>query len=134
VPHNASDHLADPDERPAADVVIYDADCGLCRSCVRVLSRVDGRRRLAYLPLQDPRVPTRYPDLRPEDLEQHVYVIDPAGRRHAGADAVKYLSRRIPALWCLAPWMHVPGTMPMWRWLYEQVAKRRRCFDRSGSR
>ena len=123
--------LADPDERPEADVVIYDAGCGLCRRCVHMLARMDGRRRLAYLPLQDPRIQTRYPDLSREELEQHVYVVEAAGRRHAGADAVKYLSRRIPALWSLAPLMHMPGTMPLWRWLYDQVSKRRHNLDRS---
>ena len=54
-----------------------------------------------------------------------MYVIDRSGRRHGGADAVRYLSRRLPLLWPVAPILHIPGTAGLWRWGYNQVAKRR---------
>ena len=54
-----------------------------------------------------------------------MYVVDQQGRRHGGADAVRYLSRRLPLLWIAAPILHLPGTANLWRWLYRQVAKRR---------
>ena len=121
--------LPDPDHRLEADVVVYDGSCRLCRGTVDWLARLDGRSRLAFLPLQDPRVRQRYPDLSLEDLQQHVYVISPGGRRRKGAGAVRYLSRRLPAMWAMAPLLHVPGTMPLWHWLYKQVARRRHGFD-----
>jgi predicted DCC family thiol-disulfide oxidoreductase YuxK len=124
--------LPDPDHRPEADVVVYDGSCPLCRGTADWLARLDGRGRLAFLPLQDARVPQRYPDLSPKDLQQHVYVISREGRRRKGAEAIRYLSRRIPALWAMAPLLHLPGTMPLWRWLYQQVARRRHALDRNG--
>jgi len=121
--------LPDPDDRPTGDVVIYDGACRLCRGSVRWLDRLDRRGRLAFLPFQDRRVAERYPDLSPEALKQHVYVVDGQGRRRKGAGAVRYLARRIPALWALVPLLHVPGSMPVWRWLYYQVARRRHMID-----
>ncbi len=120
--------MPDPDERPAADVVVYDGACRLCRGTTDWLDRLDRGGRLAFLPLQDPRVPARYPDLSQEELHKHVYVIDRQGIRRKGAGAVRYLARRLPALWPLAPLLHVPGSMPLWHWLYDQVARRRRSF------
>lgn len=124
--------LPDPDQRPDADVVVYDGSCRMCRATAQWLARLDGGGRLAFLPLQDGRVRRRYPDLSLEDLQQHVYVVSPCGARRKGAEAVRYLSRRLPALWPTVPLLHAPGTMPVWRWLYNQVARRRHVFDRKG--
>ena len=118
--------LPDPDNLTDADVVIYDGQCNFCRSQVRNLKRLDwGGRRLAFLSLHDPRVGERYPDLTMDQLMEQMYVVDQSGNRHAGADAVRYLSRRLPSLWVAAPILHLPGTAGLWRWLYCQVAKRR---------
>ena len=121
--------LPDPEDRPRAEVVIYDATCRLCRSTCRSLERLDRGGRLAFLPLRDERVSQRYPDLSRAELEKHVYVVDSGGRRRSGAGAVRYLSRRLPALWPLAPALHIPGSMPLWRWLYDQVSRRRHALD-----
>jgi predicted DCC family thiol-disulfide oxidoreductase YuxK len=117
--------LPGPEDRPEADVVIYDGQCPLCRNAVRRLNRIDRRGRLAFLPLQDPEVGMRFPDLRQEELQSQLHVIDKNGRPQRGAMAVRYLSRRLPGLWVLAPLLHIPGSGPFWRWLYGQVARRR---------
>ena len=118
--------LPDPTERPAADVVIYDGNCNFCIGQVRNLRRFDCcGGRLSFLSLHDPRVADRYPDLSHQDLMDQMYVIDGSGKRHGGADAVKYLSRRLPLLWPAAPILHLPGSARLWRWMYRQVAKRR---------
>ncbi|MEL6106919.1 MAG: DUF393 domain-containing protein [Planctomycetota bacterium] len=118
--------LPDPAERPEADVVIYDGNCNFCIGQVKNLRRFDCcGGRLSYLSLHDPRVAERYSDLSHEDLMAQMYVIDGSGKRYGGADAVRYLSRRLWMLWPAAPILHVPGTAGLWRWLYRQVAKRR---------
>jgi predicted DCC family thiol-disulfide oxidoreductase YuxK len=75
--------------------------------------------------LHSPAVGERYPDLPHEQLMQQMYVIDRSGERRGGAAAVRYLSRRLPTLWILAPLLHIPFTLPVWHWLYGLVAKRR---------
>ena len=118
--------LPDPDEKTGTDVVIYDGDCNFCRGQVGNLRRLDRfGEKLSFISLHDPRVAERYPDLTHEDLMQQMYVVDGEGRRHGGADAVRYLSRRLPLLWPVAPIFHIPGTAGLWRWGYNQVAKRR---------
>jgi predicted DCC family thiol-disulfide oxidoreductase YuxK len=77
------------------------------------------------LSLHDPEVASRFPDLTREQLMEEMYVVDTRGNRYAGADAFRYLTRRLPRLYPLAPLMHVPFTRPLWRWGYRQVAKRR---------
>ena len=118
--------LADPDTLSGSDVVIYDGECNFCRQQVTNLRRLDCcGKRLSFISLHDPRVAQRYPDLSHEALMEQMYVIDRSGRRHGGADAVRYLSRRLPLLWVAAPILHIPGTARLWRWMYGQVAKRR---------
>lgn len=117
--------LPSPDQRPEADVVIYDGRCRICTSQVRRLAKFDRGGRLAYLSLHDPLVAARYPDLNYEQLMEQMYVVDGQGRRHGGAAAVRYLTRRLPRLWWAAPVLNFPGTMPLWSFLYRQIAKRR---------
>jgi predicted DCC family thiol-disulfide oxidoreductase YuxK len=112
-------------ERPQADVVIYDGRCVFCTGQVERLARWDRHRSLAFLSLHDPMVAARYPDLTHEQLMEQIYVVTRHGGRHAGAAAFRYLSRKLPRLWPLAPIMHIPFSLPLWQWCYRQVAKRR---------
>ncbi len=118
-------HLPHPADNPRADVVIFDGHCRFCQGQVARLCRIDGKRRLAFISLHDPSIRVDYPDLSHDQLMQEMYIIDSSGNRHAGASAIRYLSRRLPRLWWLAPFVHLPGSLPVWRWLYRQVANRR---------
>lgn len=133
--------FADPDDNRQADVVIYDGKCQFCQSQVARLARLDRAfparnhlPRLAFLSLHDARVAARYPELTFEQLMEQMYVIEggnaTSGGIHGGADAVRYLSRRLPILWPVAPLLHLPGTARLWRWAYHQVAKRRYRWNR----
>ncbi len=126
----AAENLCDPDDAPNAAVVIWDGKCNFCRAQVERLRRFDSRQRLAYLSLHDPRVAQRYPDLSFDQLMEQMWVVAPDcpkhnRRKYGGADAVRFLSRYLPRLWWLAPAMHLPFAMPLWRWLYKVVANRR---------
>jgi len=123
--NNALQNFRDPDDSPGSAVVIWDGKCNFCRAQVERLRRFDSRRRLTYLSLHDPRVAERYPDLTFEQLMQQMWVVTPDQQKFGGADAVRFLSRYLPRLWWLAPAMHLPFVMPLWRWLYKVVASRR---------
>lgn len=124
-------HLSTVEERPAADVVIYDGNCQFCRKQVERLARLDSAGRLAFVSLHDPLVQQRFPDLTHEQLMEQMYVVDQAGNRYGGAAAVRYLSRRLTRMWVLVPLLHIPGTMPVWQWGYHQFAKRRYRLNQS---
>jgi predicted DCC family thiol-disulfide oxidoreductase YuxK len=123
--HQAPIRIPTLDENPGADLVIFDGQCRFCTTQVRKLARWDGRDRLAFLSLHDERVAQRCPDLTHEQLMEQMYVITPGGRRYGGAAAFRYLTRRLPRLWILAPLLHIPFTLPLWQWTYRQVARRR---------
>ena len=102
-------NLADPADYPEADVVIFDGDCQFCQKQVLRLSRYDNNQhRLSFISLHDPRVAERYPDLTHQQLMDEMYVVTHSGQRYAGAEAVRYLSRRLPLLWIMAPLLHIP--------------------------
>lgn len=112
-------------DRPDADVVIYDGNCPFCRSQVSRLAAWDRGGRLAFLSAHDPIVAQRYADLPMDKLMAQMYVVDWRGHRHGGAAALRYLSRRLPRLWMAAPLLHIPFSLPLWQWVYRQVAARR---------
>ncbi|MEX2173224.1 MAG: DUF393 domain-containing protein [Pirellulaceae bacterium] len=125
LPAKTEPQLPTPAENPTADIVIYDGQCKFCTGQVKNLARWDGKGRLAFLSLHDPEVAKRFPNLTYEQLMEEMVVVDRRGRRHAGAAAFRYLTIRLPRLYFLAPLMHIPFSMPLWRWGYRQVAKRR---------
>ncbi|MBX3421552.1 MAG: DUF393 domain-containing protein [Pirellulaceae bacterium] len=116
--------LPDPSQLPSADVVIWDGHCNFCRSGVERLRRLDSNQ-LAYLSLHDQRTATLCPDLTHTQLMEQMWVVTAQGKKFGGADAAKYLSRKLPKLWWLIPLLHLPGSMPLWRWLYQRIALRR---------
>lgn len=117
--------LPTPEERPDADVVIFDGNCSFCLRQVDRLRRWDSGGRLSFRSLHDPETARLYPDLSHDQLMRQMYVVDQQGRRHAGAESLRYLCRRLPRLRVLAPLLHIPFSMPAWQWLYQQVAQRR---------
>jgi predicted DCC family thiol-disulfide oxidoreductase YuxK len=122
--------LPSPADRPAADVLIYDGECKFCTASVHKLARWDRRGRLAFVSLHDPEVARRWPELGHDDLMQYVYLCTTDGRKLRGAEAFKYLSTRMPALYWMAPALHLPGLMPLWQACYRAFAKRRYRFGR----
>ena len=117
--------LPDPDQRPGAAVVIWDGHCKFCLSQVQRLQRFDLFGQLAYISLHDTRVAERYPGLSHAELMKQMWVVTSDGRRFGGADAGRYLSRKLPSLWWLAPLLHIPLSMPLWRRLYAKIAEQR---------
>lgn len=118
-------NLPDPREAPGTDVMIFDGHCKFCRKQVSRVAALDFGRRLSFISLHDPWVYEQYPDLTHEMLMEEMYVIDLKKRQHAGAAAFRYLTRRLPSLWIMAPIMHFPFSLPIWSWMYRTVARQR---------
>ena len=70
-----------------------------------------------------PEVAKRFPTLTHDQLMEQMWIVTRDGHAFGGAYAVKYLTKRLPCLWPIAPLMHVPYSMPLWSFLYRQVAK-----------
>ena len=122
---SAKPDLPSPRDFPSRDTVVYDGQCSFCQSQVQRLHQWDRNSRLCFLSLHDPFISENYPDLSHEELMQQMYVLSVDGKRLGGAKALRHLTRRIPRLWPLMPLLHIPFTLPIWQWSYNQIAKRR---------
>lgn len=117
--------LADPNDKPGADIVIWDGECKFCLKQILRLRWFDSQEKLAYLSLHDPRVSQLLPDLTFEQLMAQMWVTTVAGDRFGGADAIRHLSFQLPRMWWMRIPLSIPGAMPVWRWLYRKTAERR---------
>lgn len=120
--------------KPCRDTVLFDGECRFCRSRVANLRWVDRWHRLAFTSLHDESVARDFPEVPRARLHEEMVVVDTEGQVHGGATALRYLSRKLPVLWPIAPVLHIPGSLPVWNWLYRLVARNRmrlggRCED-----
>jgi predicted DCC family thiol-disulfide oxidoreductase YuxK len=105
-------------------LVFYDAGCGVCFQIVRVLARLDVRRRLTWISNRD--TAARCADIDPALLDQTVVVVDSrSGRRWTRSDAAARILAALP-LGSLCAWvLRVPGV----RWtagrVYDAFSRRR---------
>lgn len=116
--------LPSPTKSPDADIVIYDGHCRFCTNSVRWLHKL-AKGRLAFLSLHDEEVAQRFPELTHDQMMAEMFVVDQAGKARGGATGFRYLTRRLPWLWALAPLLHIPFSLGLWKFLYRQVALRR---------
>lgn len=123
--------LPAPAEHPSRDVVIYDGHCKFCTSGVGWVAWLGGRSRLTFVSLHDPQVADLVPELTHDDLMREMVVVDRRGKRYAGASAFRYLTRKLPLLWPLAPFLHIPGSLPLWQWAYLRFARIRYRFGKN---
>jgi predicted DCC family thiol-disulfide oxidoreductase YuxK len=119
---------------PDRDTVLYDGECRFCRRQIALLRRLDLIGRLRFTSLHETSVARDFPEISRADLMERMYVVDRTGIARGGAEAVRYLSRRLLPLWPLAALLHIPGTLPLWNRLYAAIAARRyglagRCSD-----
>ena len=115
-------------DRPDAFVMIYDGHCKFCRANIRWISAID-QGRIAYVSLHDPIVRERWPELSYEQLMEHLYLVD-GEDKYPGAAAFRFLSRNLVALFPIAPLMHIPGSLRVWQYMYDCVARIRYRFGR----
>lgn len=119
------DSLPDPDEHPGRIVLIFDGHCKFCRKQVLRLYRLDWTRRMAFISLHDGRVGRWAGERTHDQLMEEMVAVTPDGRQYGAAAAVRYLSRHMPALWPIAPLMHIPGSLAIWNWGYRTIARQR---------
>ena len=108
--------------------VLYDGSCPLC---IRLAERFRGRLERAgfrLAPLQTPWVRQRL-GLPEEQLLSEMRVLTATGEVLGGAEGVVHLIRAIWWLWPLRLASRLPFGMKLLRWVYRQVASRRRCDE-----
>ncbi|PHS05451.1 MAG: thiol-disulfide oxidoreductase [Blastopirellula sp.] len=129
--HKSPSMLPPPADPLTRSLVIYDGDCKFCTRSVKTIARLGGRNRLCFISLHDPSVAERFSDLTHQRLMDEMVVIDLSENRYGGAAAFRFLTRQLPALWILAPLLHIPFSLPVWSFCYRQIARIRYRFGRN---
>ena len=77
--------------------VIYDGNCNLCVTLVRLLERLDQGHQFEYVPMQDDAQLSRW-DITPQDCEQGMILIDQDQPecRWQGSDAAETIGELLP--------------------------------------
>jgi len=109
--------------------LIYDGECGICRTSVELVRRWDREHVLRVVPFQDAAAVARFPIALPA-LAAAMHLVLPDGRVYAGADAIPELLRLFPGKRWLALLFRIPGVLPLARRMYAQIAVRRHCLVR----
>ena len=116
--------LRHPVQKP---VLIYDGECDFCKYW---LAR--GRKRLGdrleYMPLKDPQVAARFPNLAPGRLRESVHLVEPDGTVYFGARAVFEALDLGGLQWPIRAYRHLPGAAAMSEAAYRLVARHRGFF------
>lgn len=77
--------------------VIYDGNCNLCVTLVRLLETLDNGQQFQYIPMQDEAALAQY-GITAEDCEMGMILLDAAQlqRRWQGSDAAEEIGRLLP--------------------------------------
>jgi predicted DCC family thiol-disulfide oxidoreductase YuxK len=119
----------DRPRRPPRPTLIYDGECGLCRTWVDRVRRWDREQRISVIPFQDEGRVAAFGIPLPA-LAAAMHLVLPDGRVFAGADAAPEILRLLPGKQWLAGAFRIPGVRPVARRLYAWIARRRRCLVR----
>jgi len=110
----------------ATAVLIYDAECAMCRASALWLMRLAlSGGALEILPCRSEPRRTRFPQISDTACTTAMQLVLPDGRVLGGADAVPELLRRIRGLGWLAAVFALPGARPLARRVYAWIAKNR---------
>ena len=107
-------------------VLIYDAECPMCRASALWLMRLArSMGKLEILPCRSELRAARFPEISESACLTAMQLVLPDGRVLAGADAVPELLRCIRGLGWLAGVFALPGMRPLGRRVYGWVARNR---------
>jgi predicted DCC family thiol-disulfide oxidoreductase YuxK len=109
-------------------VLIYDGDCGLCRTSALWIMRCalgGGATQFEILPCRSSARRQRFPQVSEESCLTAMRLVLPDGRVLGGADAVPEILLRIPRWRWLARIFALPGVRPVARRIYAWIADNR---------
>ena len=107
--------------------LLYDGDCGICTHTARVLARLDSRRRLRLVSIQEAAVHGMPPV---DALIGALHAVDADGRWFAGATAAVEAARRVRFLWPVAVIAKLPLATQILDVMYRAVADNRQGLSR----
>ncbi|MGP4108777.1 DCC1-like thiol-disulfide oxidoreductase family protein [Virgibacillus sp. L01] len=99
-------------------IIYYDSYCKMCTSSSLFWNKMDWRNKLSFKSF---RMLDNYPKEMEESL--HVYHQD---KWYKGFDAIMEVSRKLPLMWILLPFMYLFKWIGLGEFIYKKIAKNRR--------
>lgn len=122
-------------ERHAAQgraVLVYDGQCGFCLASVKRVRVLD---MFGWIDPVDfhtqPELSKLNPALTPERCRAEMVLLEPNGRVSGGFLAFRRMSRHMPVLWPLVPFLYLPGAAQIGGGLYRWIAAHRYLLHRN---
>jgi predicted DCC family thiol-disulfide oxidoreductase YuxK len=111
----------------AKGIVLFDGNCLLCQRSVRILQRLDWRKKLEFRDCRDlANLPTCETPLQPDELLEQMHLVTPDRRRfYKGFTAFRWMAWRMPLTWIFAPFLYLPGARWIGNKVYLWVARNR---------
>ncbi len=111
-------------------IVLYDGHCGLCLRSMFVLLQCDWLAALkpVNFRVSDDRRAFA-PDVTERSLDKSMHIKLSNGSYLTGFDAFRYMTKRLPPLWPIAPLLWIPGVAPIGRRVYRWIADSRKKCD-----
>lgn len=107
--------------------VIYDGNCNLCVSWVKLLEQLDQGQRFDYVPMQDHSALAQW-QISPQDCEAGMILLNNElpERRWQGSDAAEEITHLLPAgAGLIQAYRALPGVKWMGDRVYEQLRDNR---------
>ena len=100
--------------KTSGPMIIYDGECGFCRSSVRVLKKMDLFGKLEY-------------SIGPKGLSE-MRLEFPDGKSYGGFFAFRKLTWILPVLYGMIPFVYFPGAGVLGPRIYRWIARHRYFF------
>jgi predicted DCC family thiol-disulfide oxidoreductase YuxK len=114
---------------PPQPVIIFDGDCGFCRTWILRWERATGGK-IEFIPYQSPEMATRFPELPRSQCETSVQLISTDGAVFFGAEAVfRALCENKRFTWLLWLYQRLWPFAACSEWAYRLVAGHRQFFS-----
>lgn len=106
-------------------IMIYDDQCPMCTFQVKTLTWLDWFNALIFLPMSNPEVTVRAPQLKREDLMAAMHCLTTSGQIYKGARAIRHAAIRVPLLFLLGLFLWIPGVIFLAERLYMWISGNR---------
>ncbi len=106
-------------------VLLYDGDCGFCRTWIRRLERWDVHQQIQCLPSNERSTIPDLPPLSDEALNRAMHLITPDGQIFAGGCALPEMLPYLRGGRWLRPVFAIPGIQAVTNRVYVWVAEHR---------
>ncbi len=112
-------------------LLLYDGHCGLCRASVKQVLILDVFGWVDPLDIHTPAdLHSIHPALTLTRCKSEIVLVELNGRLSGGFDAFRRLSRHLPMLWPVWPFLRLPGAGWVGRRVYRWVSLRRYVLHR----